>query len=453
MNPNGFAQANFVRILLKITARIYFTDAPPYIQSKNRRRLDTSHKEKSALPPPALPTVAPTPSPSVYAIDDRVSRYGPALSPDSLKGGWIFSQEVYDHATQNLKENNATVISWESPRVIHFKNFLSPDEVDHLIKTAESGFKRSEVVSDSQVVSQSRTSYGSWLNGNRRTESVYKIQDRIARVTGIPEAFGESLYVLRYEQGQKYETHSDSCRPLGSTGQNNSLPASCLSFLQRAGGPGCGLAGGGQTCGDRLATFIIYLKTPEQGGETVFPRAKILNSENETEPSVLAAAAGGGAALKARETVAGGLDQARSRSLIGNGANDNHVDGTLGQAENELSKSLQIEKQNNATAAAQLASKDLNKNNNAENLLPWYCRRESEGKVLKVLPQPGDAIFFFNYKPGTTTTTSNSDVEGIVQNDFNALAVVDPSAAHSGCPPLEGTKMIATRWMRSSNFG
>jgi hypothetical protein len=35
---------------------------------------------------------------------------------------------------------------------------------------------------------------------------------------------------------------------------------SCTEFLQRAGGPKCGAGAGGVTCGDRLATFILYLR-------------------------------------------------------------------------------------------------------------------------------------------------------------------------------------------------
>lgn len=398
-------------------------DSPIYIKSKNiisknRRRLDTTNRAKSAPLPTSPPALA-----LLHAPEERVSELASPLTPDTLKGGWQFNQQVYNHATKNLKENNATVISWESPRLVHFKTFLSSEEVDHLINIAESGFTRSEVVSDSEAISQSRTSYGAWMNGERRTETVYQIQDRIAQVTGIPEAFGESLYVLRYEQGQRYEMHTDHCR--ANSGKEEALPKSCRTFLKRSGGPGCGLDGGGQTCGDRLATFIIYLKSPERGGETVFPRAVLQNQS---------------AALKSSE--AADLAHAPVDSLIGVSA-----DGTLGQAENG----------NGVEAAAHHGSEKANKHGSLDvdvagagkdPLFPWYCTKASEDKVLKVFPQPGDAIFFFNYIPGTPGETISDDL--IIYN--NALAVPDPTSAHSGCPPIEGTKMIATRWMRSSVF-
>ncbi len=315
--------------------------------------------------------------------------------------------------------------------MVHFKNFLSPKEVDHLIQLAESGFTRSEVVSDSQAVSQSRTSYGTWLNGARRTEAVYKIQNRIAQVTGIPEAFGESLYVLRYEKGQKYEMHTDHCR--SNTGENEKeiLTPSCKEFLKRAGGPQCGLEGGGQTCGDRLATFIIYLKTPERGGETVFPRAVL--QKNQTSPAAPSM-------LKDMEFTHS-PPQNRSRSLIGD---DNDIYGDLDKAETS-GVGIKNDKMNDADGGDSDGD-DLRS-------LPWYCRKESEDQVLKVLPQPGDGIFFFNYvPPGTTTNTNKIDFD-VDLDYFNELAVPDPTSAHSGCPPIQGTKMIATRWMRSSQFG
>ena len=78
---------------------------------------------------------------------------------DILHGGWKFTNSVYDKVTHHP---NATVISWEKPRAVLIKRFLSPDEVDHLIATAESGFERSEVVSDKEAFNNARTSYGAW---------------------------------------------------------------------------------------------------------------------------------------------------------------------------------------------------------------------------------------------------------------------------------------------------
>ena len=80
-------------------------------------------------------------------------------------------------------------------------------------------------------------------------------QERIHRLIGVPQGFGEGLYVLNYRNGQKYEAHSDQCMD-GYAGKEVA-DAACLDFLKRAGGPQCGPGKGGPTCGDRVATFIL----------------------------------------------------------------------------------------------------------------------------------------------------------------------------------------------------
>jgi hypothetical protein len=74
----------------------------------------------------------------------------------------------------------------------------------------------------------------------------------------------------------------------------------------------------------------------------------------------------------------------------------------------------------------------------------WYCKTE---QVLGVSPSPGDAILFWDYRPG------NGAGIGSYEN-----GTAEPSARpvvgslHSGCPVLDGEKWIATRWIRASRF-
>ena len=71
--------------------------------------------------------------------------------------------------------------------------------------------------------------------------------------------------------------HNDNC----ASTHGVVLSDACQNFLKRAGGPGCGPGAGGVTCGDRLATFIVSLRSPEEGGRTVFPSAKITTDNME----------------------------------------------------------------------------------------------------------------------------------------------------------------------------
>lgn len=96
------------------------------------------------------------------------------------------------------------------------------------------------------VDSTVRTSSGTFLAAHQ-DEIVTRIEQRLAHVTMIPEENGESLQILKYINGQKYEPHTDYFHD-----SVNSDPAH-----------------GGQ----RIATVLMYLTTPEEGGETVFPYA------------------------------------------------------------------------------------------------------------------------------------------------------------------------------------
>lgn len=94
--------------------------------------------------------------------------------------------------------------------------------------------------------SEVRTSSGTFLQ-THQDDVVTEIEKRLAHITMIPEENGESLQILKYINGQKYEPHTDYFHD--QVNQDKSK--------------------GGQ----RVATVLMYLTTPEEGGETVFPQA------------------------------------------------------------------------------------------------------------------------------------------------------------------------------------
>lgn len=134
--------------------------------------------------------------------------------------------QMFDRAT---KHPNATVVSWSSPRVVLIRDFLAPNEIEHLVQQATGtvlgrmaaangnfpveaalahlrhwlpcccvfrcschtsllpqgfallwnplllpagGFERSEVVTDGEKLDSARTSFGSWLSGHKRSAKV-----------------------------------------------------------------------------------------------------------------------------------------------------------------------------------------------------------------------------------------------------------------------------------------
>lgn len=154
--------------------------------------------------------------------------------------------DVSTMLSQEVWRGRIEQISWE-PRAYLLHNFLSDEECDHLIGLGKPSLRKSSVVDSKtggSVDSDVRTSSGTFLM-HHQDDIVTAIENRIATVTMIPEENGESLQILRYVDGQKYEPHTDYFHDKVNSDASH----------------------GGQ----RLATVLMYLTTPEEGGETVFP--------------------------------------------------------------------------------------------------------------------------------------------------------------------------------------
>ncbi|KAH1260203.1 hypothetical protein AAZX31_02G042100 [Glycine max] len=139
------------------------------------------------------------------------------------------------------------VISWQ-PRAFLYHNFLTKEECEYLINIATPHMQKSTVAdnqSGQSVVHDVRKSTGAFLDRGQ-DEIVRNIEKRIADVTFIPIENGEPIYVIHYEVGQYYDPHYDY-------------------FIDDFN-----IENGGQ----RIATMLMYLSNVEEGGETMFPRAK-----------------------------------------------------------------------------------------------------------------------------------------------------------------------------------
>ena len=133
------------------------------------------------------------------------------------------------------------------PWVITFDNFITDEEADAFIATTDHHFKRSLA---GDVVSPVRTSQQAWCQPGIADECsnsplINRVHERVVNVTGVPKNNAEFFQVLKYQPGQFYRTHHDQ----------NTDPDSLA--------------------GVRLFTFFIYLHTPDEGGETHFPKLGI----------------------------------------------------------------------------------------------------------------------------------------------------------------------------------
>ncbi|BFG26761.1 hypothetical protein CerSpe_130350 [Prunus speciosa] len=147
-------------------------------------------------------------------------------------------------------------LSWR-PRAFLYKGFLSEEECDHLIEIAKDKLEKSMVAdneSGKSIESEVRTSSGMFLQ-KAQDEVVANIEARIAAWTFLPIENGESIQILHYEHGQKYEPHFDYFHDKAN---------------QELGG-------------HRVATVLMYLSNVEKGGETVFPNTEAQMSQSKDE--------------------------------------------------------------------------------------------------------------------------------------------------------------------------
>lgn len=136
------------------------------------------------------------------------------------------------------------------PRVIVFGDLLSDEECEALIVTARERLARSltvETKTGGEALNVDRTSDGMFFERGENP-LVARLEQRISTLLRWPVEFGEGLQVLRYSPGAQYRPHYDYFDP-GEPGTP--------TILRRGG--------------QRVATLVMYLHEPEQGGATTFP--------------------------------------------------------------------------------------------------------------------------------------------------------------------------------------
>jgi len=138
----------------------------------------------------------------------------------------------------------------QDPELLVFGHLLSVAECEGLVEAARPRLSRSLTVdlkTGGEELNADRTSQGMFFT---RSENalVQRVEARIARLLNWPAQNGEGLQVLRYARGAEYKPHYDYFDPA-----EPGTPA----ILQRGG--------------QRVATLIMYLHEPAEGGATVFP--------------------------------------------------------------------------------------------------------------------------------------------------------------------------------------
>lgn len=160
--------------------------------------------------------------------------------------------EAWQKVAQQREETDAIkpVIALATPRLMVLESFLSDAECDALITLSLAKMQDSTVVDPQTgefVKHPERISRGTHFE-HQSNEIVTEIENRISRLFGFPVNQQEAIQILHYGVGGEYRPHYDYFPPE----EAGSQPA---------------LAHAGQ----RLATLVMYLNTPMQGGSTDLP--------------------------------------------------------------------------------------------------------------------------------------------------------------------------------------
>ena len=150
--------------------------------------------------------------------------------------------------TSDRRVDIVTVV--KHPRVVVFGNLLSDEECESLIALAQPKLARSHTVDNQtggEEVNSARTSDGMFF-ARAEHPVVESVEKRLAELLKWPFENGEGLQILRYRMGAQYVPHYDYFDP---------AQPGTAKIVQRGG--------------QRVATIVMYLRTPERGGATIFP--------------------------------------------------------------------------------------------------------------------------------------------------------------------------------------
>jgi hypothetical protein len=138
-----------------------------------------------------------------------------------------------------------------APRIVSIEGFLSPKTCAWLIGRSHGRLEAALLYGIQSAVPQRlevRTNSAFEINVLDLDLVVLFVKARIATTIGVPTGFLEPPQVLHYEVGEQFAPHRDYLDP--------GVPGQAADFVRR---------------GQRIVTFLIYLNSGFEGGETDFP--------------------------------------------------------------------------------------------------------------------------------------------------------------------------------------
>lgn len=139
-----------------------------------------------------------------------------------------------------------------NPRISVLKEFLTPTECDYLTMRAKPYLIPATVTNEKRgrtEVAPIRICTYAFFPANHEDPIVKNIEERLSKAANLPVINCEPLQIVNYQVGGEYKPHYD------------------FFNLDSLGGRVYCRIGG-----QRVLSLVLYLNTPEAGGETIFPK-------------------------------------------------------------------------------------------------------------------------------------------------------------------------------------
>ncbi|ODM96536.1 Prolyl 4-hydroxylase subunit alpha-2 [Orchesella cincta] len=176
---------------------------------------------------------------------------GESLQTEKERSRLYCWQEKTKHPYFYINPLNVELLN-DDPYLIQVYNVIGNNLVEEVRNVTIRNLARSQVINyddpDVNDVSKTRTSSQTWLDAYslRNPEKLRSVMQLIEKITGlytIKPGSSEELQVACYGTSHHYDEHLDAIQDPRRT----------------------------ITTGERIATFMVYLSTVEQGGKTAFP--------------------------------------------------------------------------------------------------------------------------------------------------------------------------------------
>eukprot|EP00040_Diaphanoeca_grandis_P030630 m.181481 g.181481 ORF g.181481 m.181481 type:complete len:409 (+) comp32068_c0_seq2:192-1418(+) len=260
--PTTYPGGKFVEFAITEDQRLYYyidDSTKPEVMEKLQEEIDFMAEYRNRTGRHWVGTTWPRPPPTFEYREPEYIGQQIEIALPSNAAKWVCTSEhipdCYEEGGRKMKEGFAykeetpsltlEVIALE-PKAFIIKNFLSDFEADYIIDQARPKLGVSAVGhGDDARVAKQRTSKSAWLHRGH-SDVLDAIYVRMGVMTNVPDAAVdarnvESINVLHYGVGAEYTPHFD----WGADGKVSS----------------------------RFISSLLYLNTPEGGGETTFPRA------------------------------------------------------------------------------------------------------------------------------------------------------------------------------------